>query len=64
MLRIISSLVRRFKAVAEEYCSQQPRRPQLQGAPQTLLVKCQLGNDAGIIGAALLGKVQMAEGRC
>ena len=34
------------------------------GAPQTLLVKCQLGNDAGIIGAALLGKVQMAEGRC
>ncbi len=32
--------------------------------PQTLLVKCQLGNDAGIIGAALLGKVQMAEGRC
>ncbi len=34
------------------------------GALQTLLVKCQLGNDAGIIGAALLGKVQMAEGRC
>ncbi len=33
-------------------------------SPQTLLVKCQLGNDAGIIGAALLGKVQMAEGRC
>jgi len=33
-------------------------------ALQTLLVKCQLGNDAGIIGAALLGKVQMAEGRC
>lgn len=33
-------------------------------APQTLLVKCQLGNDAGIIGAALLGRVQMKEGRC
>lgn len=33
-------------------------------APQTLLVKCQLGNDAGVIGAALLGKVQMEEGRC
>lgn len=32
--------------------------------PQTFLVKCQLGNDAGIIGAALLGKVQMEEGRC
>ena len=32
--------------------------------PQTLLVKCQLGNDAGIIGAAFLGRVQMAEGRC
>lgn len=33
-------------------------------APQTLLVKCQLGNDAGIIGAALLGRVQTKEGRC
>lgn len=33
-------------------------------APQTLLVKCQLGNDAGIIGAALLGRVQTREGRC
>lgn len=31
---------------------------------QTLLVKCQLGNDAGIIGAAYLGRVQLAEGRC
>lgn len=34
------------------------------GTPQTLLVKCQLGNDAGIIGAALLGRVQIREGRC
>ena len=33
-------------------------------APQTLLVKCQLGNDAGIIGAALMGRVQTKEGRC
>ena len=33
-------------------------------APQTTLVKCQLGNDAGIIGAALLGRVQTKEGRC
>lgn len=33
-------------------------------APQTLLVKCQLGNDAGMIGAALLGRVQTREGRC
>lgn len=33
-------------------------------APQTLLVKCQLGNDAGVIGAALLGRVQTREGRC
>lgn len=33
-------------------------------APQTLLVKCQLGNDAGVIGAALLGRVQTKEGRC
>ena len=33
-------------------------------SPQTLIVKCELGNDAGIIGAAMLGKVQMAEGRC
>lgn len=33
-------------------------------APQTLLVKCQLGNDAGVIGAALLGRVQIKEGRC
>jgi len=33
-------------------------------AAQTLLVKCQLGNDAGIIGAALLGRVQTKEGRC
>lgn len=33
-------------------------------APQTMLVKCQLGNDAGIIGAALLGRVQTKEGRC
>lgn len=33
-------------------------------APQTLLVKCRLGNDAGIIGAALLGRVQTREGRC
>ena len=32
--------------------------------PQTMLVKCQLGNDAGIIGAALLGRVQTREGRC
>lgn len=32
--------------------------------PQTLLVKCQLGNDAGVIGAALLGAVQISEGRC
>lgn len=32
--------------------------------PQTVLVKCQLGNDAGIIGAALLGRVQVREGRC
>lgn len=33
-------------------------------SPQTLLVKCQLGNDAGVIGAALLGRVQQREGRC
>lgn len=33
-------------------------------APQTELVKCQLGNDAGVIGAALLGTVQLQEGRC
>lgn len=33
-------------------------------APQTALVKCQLGNDAGVIGAALLGRVQIREGRC
>ena len=33
-------------------------------ALQTLLVKCELGNDAGIIGAAYLGRVQIAEGRC
>lgn len=33
-------------------------------APQTMLVKCSLGNDAGIIGAALLGRVQIKEGRC
>lgn len=33
-------------------------------SPQTLLVKCELGNDAGIIGAAYLGRVQLAEGRC
>ena len=32
--------------------------------PQTQLLKCQLGNDAGIIGAALLGTVQVREGRC
>jgi glucokinase len=32
--------------------------------PQTMLLKCQLGNDAGIIGAALLGRVQVREGRC
>jgi hypothetical protein len=29
-----------------------------------MLLKCQLGNDAGIIGAALLGRVQVREGRC
>ena len=33
-----------------------------EGAPQTLLLKCQLGNDAGIIGAAMLGQVQAREG--
>ncbi len=43
---------------AERYNSRQ------KGTPQTLLVKCQLGNDAGIIGAALLGRVQTKEGRC
>ena len=38
--------------------------PRQKDAPQTLLVKCRLGNDAGLIGAALLGRVQIREGRC
>ena len=38
------------------------RFTQGQGRPQTQLLKCRLGNDAGVIGAAMLGKVQANDG--